>query len=107
LRRRWRGWLSGGRFVQLTERRAEGDNIAFLVRAPDEYAAGCRGNLDRYLIRFELDQGFPGRYCFTLPLQPARDGGLDDRLTERRNFDRDHSGYFDFGNRATHGATGE
>ena len=101
------GRLAGGRFVQFTERCAERYDVAFLVRAPDEYAAGCRGNLDRYLIRFELDQGFPGRYRFTLPFQPARDGGLDDRLTERRNFDRDHSGYFDFGNRATHRATGE
>lgn len=84
--------LPGRGFVQFSERRAECDDIAFLVRAPDEYAAGCRGNLDRYLIRFELDHGFPGRYRLTLSFQPAGDGGLDDRLTERRNFDRDHSG---------------
>ena len=101
------GRLSSSRLVQLTERRAKSDDVAFLVSAPDEYAAGCRGHLDRYLIRFELDDGFPGCYRFTLPLQPTGDGGLYDRLTEWRNFDRDHAGKFDFGNMATHRATRE
>ena len=103
-----RGRRCGGCLVQFTERRSKRDDVAFLVRAPDEYAAGCRGTLDRYLIRFELNEGFPGRDGFTFPFQPAGDGGLDDRLTEWRNFDRDHSGEFRFGNMAArHRATRE
>ena len=80
------------RFIELAKNSAESNDIAFLVRTPDEYSARCRGHLDGYLIGFELDDGFTGRYRFSFLLQPARNGGFDDRLTERWNLDRNHAG---------------
>lgn len=79
-----------GRFVQLAQHCPQRDDVAFLLFAPDEYAACGRWYLDRYLIRFEFDQGFAGRDSLSFLLEPTGNGGFDDRLTERWNLDRDH-----------------
>lgn len=93
-RRLRRGWCRSFPrccLVEFTEQRPEGHDVTFLHRAPDEYAAGCRGHLDRYLIRFQLDHGFAGGHRFAFLLEPTGDGGFYDRLAERRNLDRDHA----------------
>jgi hypothetical protein len=87
---RWSRFRSRG-LVKLAQQCTERHDLAFLGRAPDEYAAGCRGNLDRYLIGFQLDQGFAGGHGLSFLLHPAGDCGLNDRLAERWNLDRDHA----------------
>jgi hypothetical protein len=80
----FRGWFRLGRgcrlsrralrrrrLIEFTQHRAQRHHVAFLMRTPDEYAAGCRGHLDRYLIRLELDERFPGRHGFTFAFEPA------------------------------------
>ena len=66
-------------------------DVAFRRAAASSARPPHRRHLDRDLVRLELDQRVAGATPVALLLHPPRDGRFDDRLTERRHLDRDHS----------------
>jgi hypothetical protein len=60
------------------------------MRALRQHAGAHRRNLDRDLVRLELDQRVTWRNRIAFFFQPPLDGCFDDRLSQRRNLDGGH-----------------
>ena len=78
---------SGCALVDLGQQVVHVDDVAFGVSAfREDPAIHCR-HFDRDLVRFQLDERVARRDGVAFLFQPARYRRLDDRLTERRDFD--------------------
>lgn len=58
--------------------------------AAGQYTCLQSRNLDRYLVRFELDERFAGRDAVPVLLEPPGNDGFDDRFAKGRDFNLNH-----------------
>ena len=74
--------------IDLAKQVANFDNSTFSSGTTSQRPGTWRGNLDRDLVRFQLDERLAARNCVPLVLEPAEDRRFDDRFTQRWDFYR-------------------
>jgi len=74
----------------LAQKLANLDHVTLVLGTSGQDASLQGRNLDRYLVRFELDERFAGRDAVPVLLEPPGYRGFDDRFAKGRDFDLYH-----------------